>query len=237
MKIGSALVFTFLAVGAQSAFGSLSFITSRGGLSGSDSLFISSIGPDGTTEPSAGFVVDTTNGNPVTISDSGTSGFTVLQEGNDWLGNFANNDFVLWTTGDAVPTTLAFGTSVAGVGMQIQPNCFSPDCQGGTGDFTASISAFDSSSSLLGSFTEDGVSNANNDNSAIFIGVLSSSANVASITINITSPTGQDYAFNELTFGAASSGVPEPSSLAMVLCGAALVAAIMSKRRGQIAQQ
>jgi hypothetical protein len=230
------LAVLFVAVTVQSAFGSLSFVSTRGGLSGSDSLFISTIGPDGTGEPSAGFVVDTTNSNAVTISDTGGDGFTVLQEGNDWSGNFANNDLVLWTNGDAVPTTLAFGTPVLGVGMQIEPDCFSPGCAAGTGNFTASISAFDSSHTLLGSFTENGVSNDNNDNSAIFIGVLSTASNVASIAINITAPAGMDYAFNELTFSSTTT-TPEPSSLALLLCGAGIFAVIVWKRRRAIVQQ
>jgi len=200
-------------------------VVSRAELSGSDSLFMSVIGPDGTTEPSSGFTVDTTHSNPVTISDTGTDGFMVLQESNDWSGNFANNDLVLWTTGDAVATTLLFGAPVAGVGMQIQPNFFGSS-------FTASISAFNVFNTLLGSFTEGGTSNTDNDNSAIFIGVLDSTADVSYITVNIASPSGTDYAFNELTFGAAAgTSAPEPSSLALVLCGAGLFPRFLRKRR------
>lgn len=227
MKVWFGIAFLTLGI-AQSSFASVTFVSTRSGLSGSDSLSIGAIGPDGTTEVS-GFVANTVDSNTVTFTDAGANGFSVLQEGNEWSGNFAPLDLILWTgninTGnpDAVPVTMTFGSAVAGVGLQIQPDQF------GT-TFTASIDAFNAGNVDIGSFTENGSSTSANDNSAIFIGVLSDSANIASITINITSPTGLDFAFNELTFGAALA-TPEPSSLALCLCAAALFPAIVFKRR------
>lgn len=104
------------------------------------------------------------------------------------------------------------------------------------GPFTASITAFDALSTNLGSFSEAGNETTAEDNSSPFLGVLSTSANIKSIVINIIIPAGvDDFAFNELTFGApSSSSVPEPSSLALILCGAGLFTAIGWKRRHRV---
>jgi len=61
---------------------------------------------------------------------------------------------------------------------------------------------------------------------------FSQGTDVSYITVNIASPSGTDYAFNELTFGAAAgTSAPEPSSLALVLCGAGLFPRFLRKRR------
>jgi hypothetical protein len=213
-----------LGFGAECAFASLSFVPTRGGLTGSDSFSIGTVGADGTTEPSSGFTFATVDGNPITFSDTGASGFTVVQESNEWSGNFANNDLLLWTSGDAVPTTISFGSAVLGVGLQIQPDAF------GT-PFTASITAFNGAT-ILGSFFPTGSSTSANDNSALFIGVADTTADITSIVINITSPAGVDYAFNELTF---SSATPEPSSFALLACGAILLTIVSIRRSRRIA--
>ena len=134
-------------------------------------------------------------------------------------------DFLLWTgnintlDADAVPVTLTFGSAVAGVGLQIQPDTFG-------GSFTASIDAFNASNVNIGSFSRSGISSSANDNTALFLGVLSSAGDIKKITINITSPPGVDFAFNELTFG----DVPEPASIALFLLGAGILP-VMTRRR------
>jgi hypothetical protein len=230
MKVATKLTLLLVSVAVQSSFASLILVTSRGSLSGSDSLAISSIAPDGTVMMS-GFMAMTTAHNVVSVSDIGGNGMSILQEGNEWSGNFAPNDALLWTgniiTGnpDSGPVTLAFATAVGGVGMQIQPDQI-------PSKFMASITAFDSGNNNLGSFTEMGMSTAANDGSAIFLGVQSSSSNISRILINITMPSGIDFAFNRLTFGAPIMvTAPEPTSLALLLCGALLFPAIVSKRR------
>jgi hypothetical protein len=46
----------------------------------------------------------------------------VRQQGNGWAGNFAPNDFVLWTGGANGPITISFASPVFGAGAQIQSN-------------------------------------------------------------------------------------------------------------------
>ncbi len=230
MNLACKTSLVLLTIAIHSSFAGVILVTSSGSLSGSDTFLISAIGSDGSTAPN-GVTANTTGGNAVTFTDSGSFGFSVLQQGNEWSGNFANNDLLLWTgnittlDADAVPVTMTFGAAVGGVGTQIQPNNF------GIG-FTASIDVFDALNNNIGSFTENGNSTPAGDGSAIFIGVLSTSANIKSITINITSP-GVDFAFNKLIFGApaTSPSVPEPSSLLLILGGAALLPVVAAKRR------
>jgi hypothetical protein len=231
MRIASLLTLFVLCISAPLASGAV-LVTSRAGLSGSDFLAISAFGTEGTSVAS-GTTVNTLNFNTVTITDSGTNGFSVLQQNSLWSGNFADGDQVLWTgnvnspngDADAVPVTFTFGSLVRGVGLQIQPSPF--------GAFTASIDAFDATNSNIGSFTETGLSSSADDNSAIFLGVLSTSANIKSITINITSPAGVDFAFNELSFEGAAASVPEPASMTLLLFGAGVLPVLARRRARQ----
>ena len=221
------LAFFWVLPALPTAHAATFLVTLRSGLSGSDSLAISAIGGD-QTAVSNGFSVLTLGGNTVTFSNTAADGFTVLQQSNDWSGNFAANDLVLWDNGDAGPVTLGFSTAVGGIGLQIQPNGLPPQVT----SFTASIQAFNSSHISLGSFSESGNSTDAANNSAIFLGIQSTAADIASIQINITSPAGIDFAFNELTFGApAGLTVPEPSSWLLLLAGVGLSPALLRKLR------
>ena len=226
MRIALLLTSVGFCISAPLASGSV-FVSSRLGLTGSDSLLMSAFGPSGTTFAS-GTSANTADLNTVTVTDSGSFGFSVLQQNDQWSGNFANGDFLLWTGNintldvDAVPVTLTFGSAVAGVGLQIQPDTFG-------GSFTASIDAFNASDVNIGSFTSTGFSTSANDNSALFLGVLSSTSDIKKITVNIISPPGVDFAFNELTF----ADVPEPASL--FLLGAGMLPVFSRRRSGRIA--
>jgi hypothetical protein len=94
------------------------------------------------------------------------------------------------------PTTLDFGaTAVAAGGAQIQSSRY--------GKFTAQVQALDASGNVLASFTEVGDSTGAGDNSAIFIGISSSSANIHQIALSLTHAvlhlTG-DFAINQFDF-------------------------------------
>ncbi len=96
---------------------------------------------------------------------------------------------------------IEFDDPVAGAGAQIQRNVLGP--------FEGSIEAFDVSDVSLGSFTLMGVSTFNADNSAIFLGVLSNTAEIKAITFDIVPGEGRDFAINQLdivTAGADSDG-------------------------------
>lgn len=138
---------------------------------------------------------------------SGGNGFVLIQ-GTSWSGNFAAGDFLNYNSGDGA-VTLNFSSGFTQIGAQIMENYY--------GAFTAQIC------DVNGCFTEDGVSNGAANDSAIYIGVDSSSP-IDWATFSITSGTNpNDFAISGVTLDASPAAAPEPESLVLVgtgLCGA-----------------
>ena len=152
------------------------------------------------------------SGSGFTISDSENAGFNIIEQGVGWSGNFAYGDALLWNQGNG-PDTITFTSDVQDVGFKIQNDFF--------GDFTAYLDAYDSSNNLLGEVSEVGTSSSAGDNSAMFIGVSSSYANVTKVIISTSNSTLVEIGANDFALGSGSftespeSPVPEPSTFAM----------------------
>ena len=155
--------------------------------------------------------------NPFTISSNGGSSSATLsmpsgsferrdQSTGGWNGNFAPGDHVLWTEGPNGPITIKFANPVAGAGARIQQDFF--------GDFTATLQVFDPSNTLIGAFSLAGTSNFNADNSAIFLGVRDTAAEIGSIVYDTSPIVPHDFAIDRLSLNL--SPVPEPSTLALL---------------------
>jgi hypothetical protein len=99
------------------------------------------------------------------------------------------------------PYTLNFGsTPVAAGGAQIESNY--------DGKFTAEVQAMDASGNVLASFTENGNATQAANNSAIFIGISSTSANIYQIALSLTrapSNTIGEFAINQFDFRAGAA--------------------------------
>jgi hypothetical protein len=158
-------------------------VNSRAGLAGNDFILWSALGPELTV-----FV------NPVTISSNTGNVATVsnpagnLQRVNQssfWGGNFAAGDRLLSTQSTAGPMVIEFDVPVLGAGAQIQAGLF--------GAFNAKLEAFDEFGNPIASFTRAGVSNANADNSAIFLGIIEDDPIIKRI----------EYTVDNATFGLA----------------------------------
>lgn len=73
---------------------------------------------------------------------------------------------------------------------------------------------FDPSNTLIGAFSLAGTSNFNADNSAIFLGVRDTAAEIGSIVYDTSPIVPHDFAIDRLSLNL--SPVPEPSTLALL---------------------
>ena len=203
---GAALGLTMVLASAATSNAAVVGVSSAAALHADDSIDWGQLGPvatwvnPGTSATSAGGLV-------ATLNTAGT-GFQRIDQGSGWNGNFSNGEHLLWTSGQGPDITINFDHPVYGAGAQIQANFF--------GAFVAEI--FGSNGSLLGSFTENGSSNANGDGSAIFIGLKSALKEITQIQFVLPSAY---YAPNDFSIGSLqiSSCVPEPSTWGMMLVG------------------
>jgi hypothetical protein len=196
----------------------ITFVTNRSALGADDSIDWSSLGAN-FTSVSTPFSVTSANGLDVTVNipDNLVERRT---QGTGWAGDFTTGDALLWTKNGPGPLSLAFYSPVSGVGTQIHSNA------GGT--FTAIIEAFNSSNISLGSFSLDGRTSGNGDNSAIFLGLLDTSNNIAKVTFNISGSSSPDFAINQLSLKT-STPVPTPALLPGLI---GMGAAAYRKRKG-----
>ena len=130
-----------------------------------------------------------TDGTGGTVSSAG--GLLMrLDQSSGWWGNFAPGTHLLWDVQSGPDITVKFATPVSSAGAQIQADYY--------GSFTAEIIAYDLVGNVIGTVTEDGVSNGNSDGSAIFIDLISNSADIAMVKFMLTSAT---YSPNDFAIG------------------------------------
>ncbi|QFS49309.1 hypothetical protein [Nostoc sphaeroides] len=150
--------------------------------------------------------------------------------------NFAQGDFILFgginptafqprlpgapdprTEGNGEPLSISFAQPVYGAGTQIAVDISNLEVE-------TFINAFDSSNNLLGSFSVLSTSSLALDNSAVFLGVRSDTANISRIVFSSSAPQ-YALAINQVSIVAA----PEPTlTLAILAFG---VSGVVLKRR------
>ncbi|MGJ5632708.1 hypothetical protein [Nostoc sp. CALU 1950] len=104
--------------------------------------------------------------------------------------NFGAGDFLLFTgfsptiipTGNPNPLTIVFDKNVKAAGTQIAAS------GSANLDYEVFVSAFDDANNLLGTFSLPGISSGARDNSAVFLGVKSDTANIRSLVFSTSSP-------------------------------------------------
>lgn len=225
IMLGIASILVVFGTAVRSEAG-LTEVTSRAALNGTDLIDWGQLGPSGTQIPNPE-TVTTSGGIPGMVAQVSGNGER-LDQGNGWGGNFADGDHLYYTqynfnSTDQGPITITLNQGVMGIGTQLQENYY--------GTFTAFVNVYDTHGNFLGSFTEDGVSNANGDNSAIFLGVSSTSANIGSVEYGLTyggNGSTADFAINKVSL----ASVPEPTSIALALSGLFAIA-YAARRRGR----
>jgi hypothetical protein len=127
---------------------------------------------------------------------------------NCWNGNFAPGDYLIGSGSSGGPTslTLTFSAPIYGIGTQMGFD--------GYGPFTGMMQLFGPLGDSLGSYTVAGNSADTVDNSAVFIGALSSDP-IGSVTFS----TSYSFAINQVDLVTS----PEPGSLLLCLAGIALL--------------
>ena len=220
-----ALLATAVLMSASAAQASTVLVTNEAAIVNDGLVNWGSLGPDGTITNPFTIPVPGVGGLQMTTSQLQNS-FERRNQGNGWGGNFGEGERVLYSDGSNAPMTFEFTDGIAGFGAQIQANWW--------GDFTAVISAYDASDVLLGTYSRLGVSTGNGDDSAIFIGILSSSADIRKIVLSVPVATGdiQDFALNSPSIQLARSstrGIANPEPASMILLGTG-VAGLIARR-------
>ena len=162
-------------------------------------------GADGTTISTP----DSRTVGPLTVGVSSSQGALMrADEGVSFTGTFAPGDHLLTDAGSESDTFIVrFDSPVKGFGTQI-------DAHYQSGPFTGFVEVFSAASALL--FTADfsGVATTDEDNSAPFVGILSSAADISFARFFVDQPDPLDPA-GALAINRLDVLVPEPVTLAL----------------------
>ena len=203
---------------------SASQVLLRADLHGTDFIDWGSLGFDGTPVGSLA-AISTHLGLDADVSL--VAGVLTRQnQGTSWFGNFAPGAKLL-SAGRVTPKgpiSINFATGLSAIGAQIETRAYSPP------DFDGVIAVYDEFDMLLETHTRSGVSVDFADDSAIFLGVARSTADIFRVDFNIGVPL-LEFSINQvdLIAGVALPTVPEPSGLPLLALG--LLGAVLRRCR------
>lgn len=217
---------TCLVLAAAAAIPTQAAITSaasRLALGANDNLNWNSAGPEFVYLGNS-FNVNTFDG--VTVNVSAGANMERTDQGSSWFGNFGAAEALLWTGFENYgPLTLNPTSLIAGGGAQIQTS--------GYGAFTALIEAYGPGNTFLGSYSVNGMSTEDEDDSAIFLGLYSDSFDIDKLVFSITAADDlafADFAIDDVDLITGNQAVPEVQTYAMML-GMGLIGAQALRRR------
>ncbi len=210
----------YLVLAASAAVLAVATPASAGGVTSPgaviDTIDWSQLGAEGTFVATPA-TVTTSLGDVVTVSNAASASLLRVDQSSAWSGNFAPGTTLLWTTPflGGSDITLTFKNPIYAVGAQIQADDGGP--------FTAQITVNGTQS-----FTENGVSNANADNSAIFIGWQGGPINTVEFTLTSAATNLGDFAIGPVLI---STPGPVPGAGVAGLAALALAGLYARTRR------
>lgn len=165
----------------------------------------SSLGLNLTVSMPAGIFERRDQSAPNVTSNPPDGNFTVT----GWAGIFAPDDSLLWTRPNNGPLLLEFASPVSAAGAQIQRSLY--------GSYTATLEVFDSQGNSLATYTGGAVASNAGDNSAVFLGVISTSADIKRLLFTVDNLS-DGFAINQLDLNTLPSpnAVPETSLWSLV---------------------
>ncbi len=135
------------------------------------------------------------------FSSSAEHAFRRVDQGyGGWRGNFEDEAPLLFTNYSAGPIVIDFDTPVYGVGAQIQSHVGISTSDGWA--FTAYLKVYGADdTTVLATYSEEGVSNNYSDDTAIFLGAVDTSAEIGKIEyyISLSGSLDQSFAINYLS--------------------------------------
>ena len=135
----------------------------------------------------------------------------LVQQGNNWNGDFAAGEYAIWTNTHG-PLTVSFGNNYNAVGAYFQPDFY--------GAFTVTLKVFNGNT-LLGTLTESGNSTVT-PGTALYIGALDQSGpNITKVEFSDTT---------NFAVGTMFLGVPEPGTLVLLGTGLLGLAGLAHRR-------
>ena len=205
---------------------SVILVTSRAALAGDDFIDWGQLGAAHDLVPNPSAIVS----NGGITGSVGRENTGDLQRRNEnppnsggWNGNFAAGDRLIWTNNTAGAMLIDLDSPVSGLGAQIQMDRL-------LGLFDATIEVYDVLNNLLATFTIQGDSNNNKDNSAVFLGVRADSKIIDHIVLytnDARTSARDDFSINQLDLRT----VPGPAALVMVGLGLLALAVVGRARR------
>lgn len=199
------VIFALLMLLAGRAQASSIAVSTRSAINANDFIDWGQLGPNGTIT-FGGLTTTVTSNLGLQATASAPDAHGRLQQGTTFFGSFAAGDNLFFAFPG--PIQITFASPVRGAGAQFQ---------NGFGSVVVQLSAFDSLNNLLGQFSVTTTTGNNQDNSAVFLGILDSTADISRLVIQ---PSGSvDINVNTLSLN--TRAVPEPATL--LLLGGALI--------------
>lgn len=205
--------------GLQSASATLVQVSSRAALNADVAVSWGAFGPSGTSLQ----CFCSTPVGPLTVGINGTSGLLDrADEGANYTGNFAVGNALLVQPFISDELFVSFTSPVSATGTQIQPlgsSTGTAPFSGLIGSFTGNVRVF-TNDGMDAQFSVAGTSTLAEDNSAPFIGVVSTTNDIVGLgffanTGNPSFPSAGNLAINELDVRIPA--VPEPASALLLI--------------------